>query len=276
MIFKDFYPIEPLRHLVQVYRLRHFIIPENLKISPKPYPVRPEHCMAFYPRGFEITEIISADSKLLRPRSVISGQFTNRINRYSSPSEFLMILVVFKPVGMYRLTGIPSTELLNHHVDLEAVFPKEGRMVNERLNSCNDYREMISIIENFLLCLLQKIKIESRPYDEVFNVILTNHKKYSLEWLASQACLSPRQFERKSDQYIGVSPKLFARIARFDQSYTMRLKYPNKDWLSIAIDCGYHDYQHLVRDYKEFAYTTPNLLFTDESKALERVLGLNK
>jgi transcriptional regulator GlxA family with amidase domain len=107
-------------------------------------------------------------------------------------------------------------------------------------------------------------------------LILANHKKFSLDWLANQACLSPRQFERKSNHYIGVSPKLFAKIARFNQSYNMRLKNPHEDWLSIAVGSGYHDYQHLVRDYKEFANASPNILFAEENKAPERILGLHK
>ena len=61
-----------------------------------------------------------------------------------------------------------------------------------------------------------------------------------------------------------------------EQSYWLRLKNPALDWLSIAIACGYNDYQHLVKDYKEFANTTPNLFFNEERQAPGRVLGLSK
>ena len=275
MIFKDFYPTLQLKEFVEVYHLRHFIVPATVdKIPFKPYPPRPEQCIAFYPRGSETSELIPGNAKVTKPRSVISGQFTNRINRYTT-SEFMIILVVFKPGALHRMTSIPFYELTNTHVDLESVFPQESREVNERLNSCDDYTEMINIIETFLVCLFAKIKIESRQADEVFNIILTKPDKYSLDWLANQACLSPRQFERKFYDYIGVTPKMFLRITRFHLTYNMRLKYPDEDWLSIAVACGYHDYQHLVRDYKEFANTTPNLLFAEEYKAPERILGLN-
>jgi transcriptional regulator GlxA family with amidase domain len=123
---------------------------------------------------------------------------------------------------------------------------------------------------------LQKQKIITRPADEVFNTINTWNMKHSLGWLANQACLSPRQFERKAYQFLGITPQLFARIVRFNESYNMRLKSPQADWFSIAVRCGYHDYQHLVRDYKQFASTTPNNLFIAESKVVERALGLNK
>jgi len=275
MIFKDFHPSPHLKEFIEIYHLRHFIFPAGKKLPFKPFPPRPEQCLAFYPRGAEITELVPDGVKIKKPRSVITGQFTNRINRYSS-NDFIILLVVFKPGALYRLTRIPFHELMNTHADLEVVFPGESRQVNERLNSCNDYAEMIAIVELFLTGLVKKIKIDTIPSDEVFRLLLNYPGKCSLDWLASQACLSPRQFERKFYQYLGVCPKTFARIVRFDRSYNMRLKYPKDDWLSIAVGCGYHDYQHMVRDYKEFANTTPNMLFNEEYKAPERILGLNK
>jgi len=275
MIFKELYPLPPLDQIVQSYRLRHFVIPKNIIISPKPYTAKPEQCITFYARGFEITEI--KEKKIKKPRSVLSGQYTCMINRFSGSSELLMILVVFKPGAFYKLTGIPASELVDQHVDLEDVFPKEAPAVNERLSGCIDYGEMILIIENFLYSLLQKQKIPTTPADEVFKIIKSGNLNYdSISSLANHSCLSLRQFERKAHQHVGVSPQLFARIVRFDESYKLRLISPNQNWFSIAVACGYHDYQHLVRDYKQFADSTPNQLIDAESKALDRILGLNK
>jgi hypothetical protein len=53
----------------------------------------------------------------------------------------------------------------------------------------------------------------------------------------------------------------------------MRFKMPDKDWLSIALDCGYHDYQHMVKDYKDFANAPPTALFDEDLKAPERLFG---
>jgi len=275
MIFKDFHPSPQLEEFVEVYHLRHFVFSSNKKLPFKPYPPRPEQCIAFYPRGSEFTELVPDGVQIKKPRSVITGQFTNRINRYTT-NEFMILIVVFKPGALHRLTGMSFQTLMNNHVDLESVFPIETRKVNERLNSSNEYAEMISIIEAYLLTMAKNIKVESRPADQVLMLVGNKPQKYSLDWLAREACLSPRQLERKFYQYLGVCPKTFARVVRFDQSYKMRLKYPNDDWLSIAVACGYHDYQHMVRDYKEFGSATPNVLFDEEHKAPERMLGLNK
>ncbi len=275
MIFQDVRPCVPLQEYLSVFRIRHFIIPPNLKVYPKAFPPHPEQCITFYPRGTEITEIISNNTIIIKPRSIISGQFTQRINRSSLHNEILIIVAVFKPGVLHRLTGIPFYELKNKDVDLEAVFPKRAREVKELLSNSGNYAEMIFIIEHFLLELTAKAKIAERKFDKVFNLILPSNNKYSLSWLANEACTSPRQFERITIQYIGINPKLFSRIARFNQTYRLALKYPKLDWLSIAIICGYHDYQHLAKDYKKFVNTTPKYFFQEEYKSLERVLDLN-
>jgi len=275
MIFKSIYPCVALQEYVSLYRIRHFIIPRNLGPSPKPYPPHPEQSIIFYPRGAEVTNFPGENSKTIRPRSVLAGQFTKRIDRWSVHNELLIILVVFKPGALHRLTGIPFSLLVDRVIDLEAVYPQKAREVNERLGSCENYEEMIGIIETFLLSLTANPKMLVRRPDRIFELMQLNNANYSLDWLAREACLSMRQFERKSQEYLGVSPKFFTRIARFNRSYYMSMQDHGLDWLDVALYCGYHDYQHLVKDYKEFAYTTPRNFLEEESRSLERALGLN-
>lgn len=276
MIFQDILPSNVLRDYIDRYRLLHFIFEKNVTSTSKPFPPRPEQHMLFFPRGKETTEYVKSGDIILQPRSVISGQFTGRVNRYASSPEFLMIQVFFKPGALHRLTGIPFTEFTNNSVDAEAVFSPELSHVNAKLNSTNSYAEMITIIESFFLKLVSNVKIELQPVDKALNLVIKNGSIYRLDWLTKMVFVSPRQLERKFNESVGICPKTFLRISRFNQSYWMRMKNPGLDLFSIAIACGYNDYQHMVKDYKEFANTTPNLLFNDESNAPERLLGLNK
>ena len=56
----------------------------------------------------------------------------------------------------------------------------------------------------------------------------------------------------------------------------MKLKnaQPRLDWLSVAVELGYYDYQHLVRDFKEFTQLTPNAFYDVDTKAPERAFGV--
>lgn len=273
MLFRDFMPSPELGAFVEVYHLRHFIFPADAVLPIKPYPPRPEHCLAFYVRGFEITEHLKDGKRVQRPRSVVSGQYTYQINRHTS-LEFLMILVVFKPGALFRLTGMPLPSITNTEFDAEAVFPKEMRCVNDRLSSSESYSEMIRIVDEYLCRLFRHTRKETQPVDLALEQFLRQDHGFSVHQLARDSFLSPRQLERKVQERTGVSPKTFLRIARFNRSYFLHLRHPQMDWPSIALHCGYTDYQHLAKDYREFTGTTSVRLFQEEEKAPERVLGL--
>jgi len=80
----------------------------------------------------------------------------------------------------------------------------------------------------------------------------------SLADVASDVCLCQRHFERKFKSAIGVSPKMFAKIFRFNYALQCMKKYPHKDLLTIATECGYYDHTHLAKDFKSLTGDTPS------------------
>ena len=275
MIFRSYNPCFLLEPYIKVIHLRHFVFPQQVSVPCKPYPPRPEHCMAFYVRGSETTEHPFEGITYKKPRSVLSGQYTKQINRYSS-HEFLMILVVFKPGALYHFTRLSFEQLMNTALDAEAVFGSAITRLNERLSSTDNYSEMLRLINDFFCRLINVIKVDEQPIDTALDSILKNQMPVTVQQLASDCCLSMRQLERKLLDRVGVGPKTFLKIVRFNQSYTMRLRHPHVSWQAIASTCGYTDYQHLVKDYRTFTGTSAVQFFKMEEKAPERVLGLNR
>ena len=103
---------------------------------------------------------------------------------------------------------------------------------------------------------------------------MQNPTRFSLDWLAGQACLSPRQLERKFVERVGVGPKLFSRIARFHQAFLWKEAHSGTDWLSVAVRFGYTDFHHLFKDFREFAGVTPNSLLAEYALSPEKILRL--
>ncbi|MBC3787675.1 AraC-like DNA-binding protein [Spirosoma sp. LMG 31448] len=264
-----------MRHFIKGYHLRHFRFADVASPPLKPYAPRPDQQMAFYPRGRELVEHIAPYKLIQRPRSMITGQYTERTNRLLTGQDFLVLLVDFQPGVLYRITGIPFYELTNTFIDAEAVFGREIRLVNERLASSDDYPEMINIVERFLTGLVGGIKRNSHPLDSITSLLIERPEKTSIIQLAEATCLCPRQFERLFNKRMGVAPKLFSRIARLHNAYRIKYTRPTLDWLSIALACGYHDYQHLAKDFQRFAGTTPNNYAREDGMAPERLFGMS-
>ena len=275
MIFKSFCPGSAVQEFVLLYRICHFVFPAHFRVYPNPCPPKPEQCIVFCPRG-AIINIIAGDKTIfIQPRSVLVGQATRRVDWRSLSNEILFITVVFKPGALHRLTGIPFNLLTNRVIDLESIYFRKASELNDSLNGSDSYKAMIDLIEAFLLVLIARPKLNYRPSDRVFELIAQNKYKFSLEFLSREACWSPRQFERKSLDYIGISPKLFSRIGRFNQSHLLSLQELRPDWLGVALYCGYEDYQHLVKDYKLFTCNTPQKFLQEESRSMEHTRVLN-
>jgi transcriptional regulator GlxA family with amidase domain len=80
--------------------------------------------------------------------------------------------------------------------------------------------------------------------------------------MADRAALSPRQFERRFRQAVGIPPKLFSRMQRFQRVFGA---LEGAGWADAAIECGYYDQAHLIRDFQEFAGKPPAALLAENS-----------
>lgn len=274
MILSEFVPSSALAGIVRVYRVVQFEFKGITNLPFKPYPPRPEHCLSFYPRDTETVEYVNSGKKINNLKAVLMGQQDEVSNRYVG-RDFLVFQVVFRPGALYRLTGIPSWELNNSYIDAGTVFHKEVKEVNDKLNDAAGYAEMLAVVENFLLKQVTRSKKEYHRLDDVSNIILNTSANISIEWLAKESCLSLRQYERKFRERMGISPRYFSKIARFENAFRLKNTSPQLDWLSIAIQCGYHDYQHLAKDYKTFTNETPTGFHLLDNAAPERKFGVS-
>jgi AraC-like DNA-binding protein len=101
--------------------------------------------------------------------------------------------------------------------------------------------------------------------DDVAIEMLNPLRDYSLVQWADKACLSLRQFERNFIMRIGIAPKLFIRIVRFEHAMRIKNDDGNKSWSEIAFECGYTDSSHLLREFKEFAEFPPSKFYLQPS-----------
>ncbi|AXE16512.1 hypothetical protein DR864_01605 [Runella rosea] len=186
-----------------------------------------------------------------------------------------MVSIDFQQGGLAKFLKMPLSEaFLDERIDAETLLNPNISQVYEQMVNAATYSQIIEIVEDYLWQKIKYQTVDIHPFDKVNLLILNQPATYSIEYLANQACLSLSQFERRFKQQIGVSPKFFLRINRFHQAFMLKDQNPTLDWLSIALQTGYNDYQHLVKDFKQFSGTTPNSLLKAQAAAPERILRL--
>lgn len=274
MILKEFLPKAPLLEFIQWYRIVHFEFNKPANIASKAYAPKPECVLHFFLRDFWAVQKCEGE-KYIQPPIVLIGQRTSMVQQFTGCS-FINVQIVFQPTAIFRLTGISGYELTNQHIDATHIFRKNIQFTLEQLQYAKNYAEMLFIIESFSFELIQQSRKDRIPLDNLTQQMIRKGGKISLASFSDDACLCTKQFKRKFYERVGVNPKTYSRIIRFNRAYNLKNAYPNKDWLSIVVESGYYDYQHLVRDYKEFTGKTPNEFHKLESQAPERILGLTE
>jgi transcriptional regulator GlxA family with amidase domain len=138
---------------------------------------------------------------------------------------------------------------------VETLFDKS---LYETLLEKQSIAEIVAHTNSYLLKRIScSYPVESQIIRAV-DLISLSKGQLSLAGVASDVCLCQRHFERKFKSVIGVSPKMLAKIFRFKYALQCMGKYPNKDLLTIAIECGYYDHTHLAKDFKLLIGDTPS------------------
>ncbi len=168
----------------------------------------------------------------------------------------------FKPGAAARFFQLPLCELNDGRTDLQQLW---GRDLAARLGDAlwtqplPDAQRML-ILQDFLLLRLRKIPLAPASGLALQAVALIEHAQGALrvDQLAAQLHVSRQHLAAQFRQQVGISPKLFARISRFRAVNNALKTLPAQaDWAQVALQYGYFDQSHLIRDFQDFARASP-------------------
>jgi AraC-like DNA-binding protein len=178
-------------------------------------------------------------------------------------------VIVFRPAGIYQLFGLPALENVNLDHAAHAVFGAAASDLQQRLGNAHCFQERVQIADQFITGQSFKAQPAADPIEAAANEIVSNYGVCRIDCLVRQTGLAIRNFQRMFQQRVGVSPKLFARIARFESALKAKALSPQMSWTNIAHEFGYHDHMHMVHDFRQLSGQTP----TGILEQVESVLG---
>ena len=169
------------------------------------------------------------------------------------------LVVLFHPLGLYRLFGVPISPLTGGGAEGYAVFGPQISSLYERLGNTATFAERVKLLDDFFVHRLGR----SSPLTPTARAVrLLASGQSSVGVAAEMAGISERQLERRSLEYAGISPKTLSRISRFQRAIEKhRAGYGS--WMTIAHAAGYYDQMHLVRDFHEFGGGPPTEVMSE-------------
>jgi AraC-like DNA-binding protein len=195
-----------------------------------------------------------------QPHAMVVGVWTRPI-AIVAPRTFDTIGIRIRPGCASAFWAEPAALFADTVTDATAVWGREIAAVRARIGEAVEERYRLAILTAFLSARLRRR--EPTIAWSIDRIVATRGRQ-SIDAVAREAGIGHRRLERAFRAHVGVSPKMFSRIVRFQ--HVLRHSRPDTTaaWADVAALCGYTDQSHLIRDFQQFTGTTPHELATAE------------
>jgi AraC-like DNA-binding protein len=164
--------------------------------------------------------------------------------------------VHFRPGGAFPFFRPPANELHGLHVSLSELWGGFAREVRERLLAARTVEAQFDVLEAALMARL------ARPLERHGAVSYALQEFYgggerTIADVGEATGLSARRFVEVFKQQVGLAPKQYCRVRRFQR--VIRSLPPGRvlDWAGVAADCGYFDQAHLIHEFRTISGLSP-------------------
>ncbi|KAA9333672.1 helix-turn-helix transcriptional regulator [Adhaeribacter soli] len=165
-------------------------------------------------------------------------------------SETHLLGVCLKPAAFAAFYNYaPQNELINNTVEFEKPDSfNVDKILNNPFHYLNQY-------------FIDRRKGQYNPLQPAINAIHATNGQISIQELSKRNFTSVRQLERNFKKHLGLSPKEYANIIRFQHALSLiKNACGNRSFLDIAFECGYHDHSHLTNEIKRNTGLSPSQL----------------
>lgn len=172
-----------------------------------------------------------------------------------------MIGAYFRPGRVSSFVHVSASELTDRVVALEDVWGAAGSQLPARLAEL-DEAAAIDRLESALLRRLPDRRA-GRPRLNVAGLTawaLQRRGRLPVEQLSNAAGVSRQHLARVFREFVGVRPKLYCRLARFQSALAYAGRGDDVEWAQAAVALGYADQSHMIAEFKEFSSLTPQRL----------------
>jgi AraC-like DNA-binding protein len=165
--------------------------------------------------------------------------------------------VHFRPGRAVPVLGGPVREIADAHVDLESVWGRPAAELRERLCTASTPEKRFALLEEVLLGRLRQSPPPHGAVPVALDALERVDAAVKIRDLAWRVGMSQRRFIQLFTAEVGLTPKLYGRVRRFQRARELVLKATGPDWAAVAVACGFFDQSHLIRDFGEFSGLSP-------------------
>lgn len=195
------------------------------------------------------------------PCEITSGTVLSGVqSRYSlidTAEQECVAGVVFRPGGTRPFFRMPAQESCDADTPLELLWGRQRASdLREQLLDNPDPQAKLDALEDALMGALQPVTLHP-AVSFALGTFGRMPRKASVGAVTSQIGLSAKRFIERFKAEVGLTPKRYCRILRFQRALALAEPGGGVDWTRVAADCGYFDQAHFIHDFRSFAGITP-------------------
>jgi AraC-like DNA-binding protein len=191
------------------------------------------------------------------PETFLFGQTTKHAEITVS-GEFSTVGIYLVPNAIKSIFGFHAGELTDSCMDANLLAQKQNLDLSEQLANASSVEKKVEILSTFLGSQMNRNnKRNNENMQYALSLIAQSKGIVPLNQLQEELKLSERTFERHFKEYVGISPKLFSRICRFQSSLKQLRESDYLKLSDIAFENNYADQSHFIRSFKEFSGVSP-------------------
>lgn len=204
-------------------------------------------------------------------RNVWFSGIRNNYITIPSGKESEMFIINFHRGKAYPFVQMPLHELTDCVVDGDLVLSHEIMDLREMIQDAPHIVQKFHKTEKFLLKKFASRLIVNPFIDYAVNKIVQSPNQLSIEQIANKVGYSQKHLIQLFKEKVGLPPKGFLKIMRFQKAMQDISTMPVPDWKDIAFESGYYDQAHFINDFKAFSGFTPNQYLSKQSEYLNYV-----
>ena len=182
-----------------------------------------------------------------------------------------VIGVQFLPGGAFPFFRMPASEAENRAIGLEDLWLARTGEIREQLLAAPDVQSMLLTLER---CLLEQL-IRPPELHPAIAYALGHFQRAPhasrVDEMNERVGLSARRFIELFRREVGLRPKVFCRVLRFQQVLRTIHRKQEADWAQVALECGYYDQPHFIHDFQTFSGLTPTAYLAAATPHLNHV-----
>jgi AraC-like DNA-binding protein len=163
----------------------------------------------------------------------------------------------FRPGGFRPFAGVPVASFTDRVAPLQETFGDPGDL-HERVIAARTDRAQIAVVEQFLRARLPAPDPNVAVVGDIMRLVLATPELRRVEQLVERTGMSARSLQRLFREYVGVSPKWVLRRVRLHEAAERIADEPELDWPALALDLGYFDQPHFIKDFKAVVGRSPS------------------